>query len=349
MQKLIPDRRLESFARLGLWLDDFCRGRQPAEYEILEEAALRSENANPWFTSGFIASSLREISLMLQYDDLVNWLAPYRQELERNTGPKTIGVVMAGNIPAVGFHDYLSVLISGNRITAKISASDRYLIPALHQILLNLEPGWEGTAQFTSGIIHEFDKAIATGSNNSARYFEYYFRNHPAIIRKNRTSIAILTGKEEPDMLDGIAADAMLYFGLGCRSVTHILVPEGFELSSLNKHFKRYNHFLDHSKFRNNHDYYRSVFIVNNTPFYTAGPVMLKEDPSLTSPVSVIHCSYYKDIEHVEAFVRYAADRLQSVVTSGSFSFPAILPGHSHKPRLWDYADGVDTIRFLLE
>ncbi len=349
MHILTPDRRLEAFSRLGLWLEAFCQERQPDGHNILDEAIRRSATANPWFIPDFILCALKEISSMLQHDDLVNWLTPYRQDMERKMECRNVAVVMAGNIPAVGFHDYLSVLISGNKLTAKISASDSFLIPALHQILICLDPGWEGTAHFTSEVIRDFDAAIATGSNNSARYFEYYFRNHRAIIRKNRTSIAILTGNEEEEMLEGIAADAMLYFGLGCRSVNHLLLPEGFVLSGLNKHLERYNSFLDHSKFRNNHDYYRSVFLVNNTPFHSAGPAMLIEDTSLSSPVSVINYSFYKNNGYIDAFIRQSAGLLQSVVTSGSFPFPVVLPGHSHKPRLWDYADGVDTLRFLLE
>jgi len=349
MEMIQPDERTRAFISLGEWLIEFLHGRNPEGGEMLSEAIQKAAQHNPWFTTGTIQSALNSLATMLNPADLESWIQPYLRYMSAGTHEKTVGVVMAGNIPLVGFHDYLCTLISGHRILVKYSSDDPYLLPLIHGILGRIEPRLKDMATFTDGKLRNFDAVIATGSNNTARYFEYYFRNHPSIIRKNRSSLAVLSGSESDEELTGLADDIMRYFGLGCRNVSHLMIPEHFSFDKLEKALSNFNFCLDHHKYRNNLDYYHAVFLLNKADFRLAGPCIIAAGESLHSPVSVLYYHCYSDAEEVSAYVDLNHDQIQTIVSTGTWPFATVKPGSAQTPRVWDYADGIDTLHFLLQ
>ena len=256
---------------------------------------------------------------------------------------------MAGNIPLVGFHDFLCVLISGNKFLGKLSQNDPYLLPALSQILIEIDNRYQDYISFTTDRISGFDAVIATGSNNTARYFEYYFGKYPNIIRKNRNSIAVLSGNETKEELALLAEDMFLYFGLGCRNVSKIFVPTGYNFFLLTEACKQFAGFLNNNKFRNNYDYYKTIFLMNNQAFIDGGFYLLQENQLLHNPVSVFHYEYYPDRSHFIDFITENKENLQCIVANIPDLPEAIPFGSAQKPGLGDYADNIDTIEFLLK
>jgi hypothetical protein len=258
-------------------------------------------------------------------------------------------VVMAGNIPLVGFHDFLCVLISGNCFLGKLSRNDYYLLPTLAQILTSIDSRYKERITFTTDKIQGFDAVIATGSNNTSRYFEYYFGKYPHIIRKNRNSIAILSGHETPEDLAALTMDMFLYFGLGCRNVNKIFVPAGYNFFQLTEACKQFADYINHNNFRNNYDYYKTIFLMNNQSFIDGGFYILQENQLLHNPVSVFHYEYYIVISEVQSFIADNKENLQCIVGNMA-EIPGIIPfGKAQKPHLDDYADNIDTIEFLLK
>jgi hypothetical protein len=337
------ENRIGAFAEAGKRIRNYSADR------LLIEAVRSAEAENPWFTSEHLRHALLAWGDLLEERHLTEWLTPYRNRLEEPRTPKTVGVVMAGNIPMVGFHDMLCVLLSGNRLLARLSSTDRQLLPAVAMILKETGPGWDELISFESGRMSGFDAVIATGSNNTSRYFEYYFGKYPHIIRKNRTSVALLTGSETDEELRGLAADIFLYFGLGCRNVSKLFLPDGYDTGSLIRHFGRYSGFFNHNKYRNNYDYHLSVFMVNQVTFYDGGFFLMREHPSPASPVSVIHYEYYEDPQSVERLLTAEQDTLQCVVSAVGTGPARVRPGQAQLPELADYADGIDTMAFLAE
>jgi len=335
------ENRITSFVETGRQL---ANPHDP----LLRQAALTARAENPWFTAEHVRHAMDSWASLLTLENLTEWVRPYRERMEKSNGPKTVGVVMAGNIPMVGFHDMLCVLISGNRLRAKLSAQDRKLLPAIASILISRDPEWQDFIAFEEGLMKGFDAIIATGSTNTTRYFEYYFGKYPNIIRGSRSSVAVLTGGETEEELAGLAADIFLYFGLGCRSVSRLLLPEGYDLARLDGPFRKYAHFYDHHRYRNNYDYHRSVYLVSQIRFYDGGFYLMKEDPSPASPVSVIHYGFYKDGQEAESWIANERDRLQCIVYSGGGA-DRVRPGKSQSPGLADYADGIDTMAFLAD
>jgi hypothetical protein len=254
--------------------------------------------------------------------------------LKKNRTPFKAGVIMAGNIPLVGFHDFLSVLISGNNIIAKTSSKDCELIVKISGILCDINPGFTDKIEFTNGPLTDFDVIIATGSNNSSRYFESYFSKYPNIIRKNRTSIAILDGNETDAELESLGTDIFSYFGLGCRNVSKIYLPEGYELSKLIQNWSTFA----------NYDFNKAVYLVNKEIFHDTGYILLKENNTLSSPVSVLYFEYFKSQFAAEQRIKKNMENIQCIVGTDSIPF-----GKAQSPQLWDYADGIDTIDFLLK
>ncbi len=337
------ENRIASLAEAGRRLRSFP-GSGP-----VAEAADQARAENPWFTPEHIAAAVDAWARLLEPASLEAWLEPWRERLLRKRDPVTVGVVMAGNIPMVGFHDLLCVLISGNRLKSKLSSQDRRLLPAFVKSLEQVEPAWRERVTFEEGRLTGFDAIIATGSNNTSRYFEYYFGKYPHIIRKNRTGVAILKGSETDRELDGLAEDVFQYFGLGCRNVSALFVPEGYDLSALARPFSRFAHFFNHHKYRNNYDYNRSVLMLNGEHYTDGGFYLLKEDPSLASPVSVIHYHYYTDPGSLRDRIGQLRDQIQCIVSAGEGYPGTIPPGTAQSPGLADYADGIDTMAFLLE
>lgn len=304
---------------------------------------------NPWFTEEFVLKALEGICLMLERNNLEKWLAGYPDLNQSGPSPLKIGVVMAGNIPLVGFHDFLCVLLSGNTIIGKPASRDEHLIKALTNVLLTIDPDLTENIEFTEDHFSDMDAVIATGSNNTSRYFEYYFRNIPGIIRKNRNSIAVLNGKESDAYLAELGRDIFTYFGLGCRNVTKLYIPEDFDIKRIMQLYESYNYLYDHHKYANNIDYYRTIYLMNRISFYDNGAVILKEDAGIASPVGVVYYEKYADIDRVRHLIEELKDRLQCIVSVDPHIPGSIIPGTTQSVMPWDYADGVDTLRFLIE
>lgn len=319
-------------------------------HEQIQEYLKYSTHSNPWFTQDFLLLAIKAIGESLSMEKLNQWLKKYENDIDDINSPKTVGVVMAGNLPLVGFHDYLSVLISGNRIVAKLSQDDSKLLPLLHQILVAIEPEFGGQAVFTQEKLTDFDAIIATGSNNTARYFEYYFGKYPNIIRKNRNGVAVLTGEESQTELEGLADDIFMYFGLGCRNVSKLFIPHGYTFEVLFSAFKKYEYIAHHSKYANNYDYNKSIFLINKIKFQDNGFVLLKEDSLFSSPISVLYFEYYDKMEDLNKLLESQKDKMQCLVSNKSLKNIDHLPfGQAQQPELWDYADGIDTLQFILD
>lgn len=304
------------------------------EWEIAKDRAVQ---ANAWFTPAHIEVAVKNIvSGFLQEDKLTEWTHAYTL----SATPKTVGITMAGNIPLVGFHDFLAGYLSGHTIKIKYSSKDQVLLPHLIEVLSQWDDGINKQVQGAENLKH-CDAYIATGSNNSARYFEQYFARFPHIIRKNRTSVAILDGTETKEELRALADDIFLYFGLGCRNVTQVCVPEEYNLQLLFDAFEPYKDYINHNKYRNNYDYYLAIYLLNKVPYITNDSMLFVENSFPFSAVSVLHYRYYKDKSVLFDELKGSQD-LQCIVGKGFTPF-----GSAQVPALTDYADGVDTMQFL--
>lgn len=334
------EKRIESFSVLGKMLRNSLNGKSDDKLNSIIES---QQYKNRWFTPGNVVFAIQSIAAELTEENLYSWTSAY-PALKEDFNPIRVGLIFAGNIPLAGFHDFLTVLISGNRLVAKTSSKDPDLIPWLGETLVSIEPGFADAIEFTSGILGGFDAIIATGSNNSSRYFEYYFGKYPHVIRKNRTSIAILRGDETRSELEALGSDIFTYFGLGCRNVSKIFAPEDYDISELENHWKRWSWLSDHSAWANNYDYNKSIYLVNRQKFRDAGFFLFREDQRMTSPVSVLHYEYYNDIESVYQDTEVLKDQIQCIAGKNHTPF-----GHTQMPHLWDYADGTDTLEFLLK
>lgn len=300
-----------------------------------------SHHYNAWFTQESIHFALKEWASLLTVSQLEEWIKPYSIDEDKN--PKTIGVVMAGNIPMVGFHDYLCVLLSGHNLLAKLSSDDNKLIPILNDILLHIDEELAQKARFTNDQLSGFDAVIATGSNNTSRYFEYYFEKYPHIIRKNRNGVAVLKGEESEQELFELANDIFSYFGLGCRNVSKIFVPKNYEFRKMFECFESYNQLQNHSKYYNNYEYQKTIYLVNKTLHRDNGFALFKEDHSYASPIGVIYYEEYDDINDLKTRLEMDSGQIQCSIGKDYLNF-----GSSQKPKLNDYADGVDTLEFLI-
>ena len=325
-------KRIDSLIRLGNYLEENNKPWQ--------EAKARAETINPWFTGEFIDKAAGHIRhSFLQKDKLESWVAHYH--LDDNISPKNTGVVMAGNIPMVGFHDFLSVFISGHRQRIKLSSKDDVLLKHLVEQMTEWDESMPEHIVFAD-MLKGCDAYIATGSNNSARYFEQYFSKYPNIIRRNRTSVAILTGDETEEELNRLSDDIHLYFGMGCRNVTKAYVPEGYDFIPLLKSFDRYSWFGDHFKYKNNYDYQLSIALLNNVYYMTNGSTLMIGNESLFSPISQLNYGFYTNREELMEQLKQH-ESVQCVIGHGNIPF-----GDAQNPGIMDYADGVDTLQFLL-
>jgi hypothetical protein len=313
---------------------------------LLNNAAEQANLNNPWFTPEFIKFSFSAWSEALMEEKISRWLSSYPAG-QNSDDLKTIGIIMAGNIPMVGLHDLLCVLAGGNRALVKLSSSDEKLIPAVHQFLSDYNPDYKDLIEYAEGPIKGFDAIIATGSNNSSRYFDYYFGKYPHIIRRNRNGAAVLTGSETDEELDKLADDIFIYFGLGCRNVSKLYLPEGYEVERLFNAFSKYSYFKDKHKYRNNYDYQKSILLINCIPHKDNEFLLFKEDQSLISPISVIHTETYDSLSNLNEKLKLSVDQLQCVISADPGVENSIKPGRSQFPELWDYADGVDVMDFL--
>jgi len=338
--------RINSFNALGRHiselLEDYERNKEDA---ILAELTRQAFNQNTWFTSESVVEALKGILKFLDQTVLENWLSTY--SISENRSPKVIGTLMAGNIPLVGFHDLLCVLLSGNVLKAKLSSQDTVLMKYLANQLIAIEPRWKSYLIFSEQL-KEIDALIATGSDNTARHFNYYFRHIPRIIRKNRTACAILEGNESKTVLADLAKDVFTYFGLGCRNVTKLYVPENYNFETILHVFEERGKTaaLNH-KYVNNYDYNKSILLVNGVPHLDNGFILLKEDTSLFSPISMLHFEKYESIEELEKKLQQQKDQIQCILSGASYFNNSIAIGNAQSPTVSDYADGVDTMAFL--
>lgn len=299
--------------------------------------------SNPWFTPENVRLALSSLGNALMPEKLDRWLSAY-PELDEEREPVTIGVVMAGNIPMTGFHDLLCVLITGNRLQARLSSKDDLLIRAVAQTLTDIEPAFKPLIRLTSDRLKDFDLVIATGSNNTSRYFEYYFRKKPSIIRRNRNSMAIIDGTETDAELEMLGDDIFSYFGMGCRNVSKLFLPQQYDVTALSGHWGRYASLLSHDKYAVNLDHNRAVMTVNREPFVDGGFILFRESASLTPPLGVLHYEFYDDPQMPLKEAESHRDDLQCVAGHGHLPF-----GTTQQPELWDYADNIDTVRFVLK
>jgi hypothetical protein len=339
------EERIRSFSVLGEILRDCLEDNHVSgsSCSLLHDLIENQYKLNPWFTAENVRYAIYAIATELTEENLLKWTSSYPL-LNQDHDPLKVGVIMAGNIPLAGFHDFLSVLISGNTIIAKTSSKDSELIQAIVEVLVSVNPEFRNRIAFTTGTLSGFDAVIATGSNNSSRYFEYYFGKYPNIIRKNRNSIAVLTGDETDGELEALGRDIFLYFGLGCRSVSKIYIPKEYEISSLEKHWISFNDCIRHQKYANNYDFNKAVYLVNKESFYDTGYLLMKEERKLSSPVSVLYYDYYESQNALKQQIDVLKDNIQCIVGRDYIPY-----GMAQSPQLWEYADGIDTIEFLLK
>ncbi|MDG1870509.1 MAG: acyl-CoA reductase [Flavobacterium sp.] len=303
-----------------------------------------SQSHNGWYTPEQVYFAIQSWAEALSKENLEKWLSNYNFD---NVAPKNIALILAGNIPLVGFHDFLSVLITGHSVLVKTSSNDQHLLPFLAKYIIALEPKFADKITFVEGKLENFDAVIATGSNNTARYFEYYFKDKPSIIRKNRNSVAVIDGSESKEQLLALGEDIFRYFGLGCRNVSKLFVPKEYSFDAFFEAIFEYQDVIHYEKYANNYDYNKAVFLMSNFKLLDNGFLTLKEDASYASPISSVFYERYENLDLLEKQLNDEKDQIQCIVSNdlidGSISF-----GETQKPQLWDYADNIDTISFLL-
>ena len=338
------EKQISGLAQLGFYINKFLEVK-PENYNEVDEkfAALlrKSEIENSWVTQESQRFALKQWSDLLTEENLNHWLSKYKP----SHNSKKVGLILAGNIPMVGFHDVISVILSQHIALIKLSSKDRTMLPFLlnkWQEFSEAELQYEFVEK-----LQDFDAVIATGSNNTARYLEYYFKDHLSIIRKNRTSIAVLKGDETPEELQLLAEDIFRYYGLGCRNVTRLFIPQDFVIDGLFENFLNFKEIINHNKYANNYEYNRAIYLLNQERFWDNNFVMLKEDEALFSPLSVINFTRYKNIDEVKSFINENEENIQAIVAKPELGLDSIALGEAQNPDLETYADHVDTMQFL--
>lgn len=332
------EKRVNAFVQLGIKL-------QKLEEDQLDEFQFRTRSVNKWFDETSVNHALNGIIYLLEKERLENFVKQYQfTELS-----KKVGIVMAGNIPAVGFHDYLCVLLAGYELHAKLSSQDNYLLKAIHQLLVEIEPAFGEKVNFTEKIVMtEIDGMIATGSDNSARYFEQYFSKVPNIIRKNRTSCAIMTGEESEEEMYNLGRDIFEYYGLGCRNVSKLFVPKGYDFIPFLDQMMKYEKVAFHPTYENNYSYNKSVYLVNKEKHLDTGFLLLRASEELVSPIAVLYYEEYEKIEDVKNTLNTLSEKIQCIVCKDDIVEGSQVFGQAQYPKIDDFADDVDTIQFLL-
>ena len=348
------EKRINGFVQLGLFLKQFeLEEKNPTIsalndvfYDDFTTLILRQKAYNGWFDKQSVLKAVSEIGRSLSDEKLTNWLSNYAIPNDAN---KTIGVIMAGNIPLVGFHDFLSVLLSGNKIQAKLASTDNTLIRKIGEILIFIDPIFKTKISFVDKL-ENFDAVIATGSNNTSRYFELYFGKYPHIIRKNRSSVAIIHENDTAIELSALGNDVFQYFGLGCRSVSKLYFPKGYRIDNFFEAIlSDFQNVTQHNKYANNYDYHKAVYLLDNSQLLDNGFLLLKEEAALSSPVGVLNYEFYDSLEKLENHIEAHQHEIQCIVSSKNTPIDTLNFGEAQSPNLSDYADGVDTIQFLLE
>jgi hypothetical protein len=351
-------KNLQTFSILGKFLKQFSSvsfREEPGLEKInalfadrFLKAIIEAEVFNPWFTRDFMLYSFSSISEMLEEEKLRSWLEKYPLQDSIRGKKMNVGIIMAGNIPMVGFHDLLSVCFSGNIAIVKMSSKDEKLFPLVHEVLCFTDPSFKESVILSDQFLKNIDAVIATGSDNSSRYFEYYFGKYPHIIRKNRNSAAILTGTETEDDYKKLADDVFLYFGMGCRNVSKIFIPNGFNIPHMLDNFESYSYLYNHNKYANNYDYHKAIYLVNLLQHLDTGYLLIKEDRSYSSPVGVLFYEYYDSLSNLKSRLETDSEKIQCTVCRPGLIENSTGFGQSQRPGLNEYADNADTIKFLL-
>lgn len=366
---LTVQQRLHAFARLGEWM------RQPDER--LNEVTRSSASQNAWFTPESTSRAIRSIGQMMDAEKLKNWfekegivnspepgvsqVSSPKSEVQspksqisnlKSDVPhlnKSVGLILAGNIPLVGFHDILCVLATGNTALIKLSSQDDKLIPFVLNQLTAIQPAFESQIRYVERL-KNYDAVIATGSTNTSRYFEYYFSSVPHMIRKNRNSIAVLTGNETAAQLEALGHDIFDYFGLGCRNISKLYVPGGYKFDLFFESVEKFSPVTNHHKYNNNYDYNKSIYLVNLDKHFDNGFLLLKADERIASPLAVIYYEEYTDFNELTKKLHPVANQLQCMATQLDMDIPVqhVNFGQTQQPDLWDYADGINTVQFLI-
>jgi len=334
MSALTQEKVIIAFSKLGKLLTN--------PTDILGNAFYSAESTNAWFTSENIKKSILSFAEMLNEADLAIWF----KSVKFSTTPKKVGLILAGNIPMVGLHDVLSVLATGNIALIKLSSADDKLIKAVIAELIKVEPAFGDKIEYVERL-KDFDAVIATGSNNSSRYFDYYFSKVPNIIRKNRNSVAVLDGSESFEDIQNLGNDIFDYFGLGCRNVSKIYIPKGYDIANFYEGIESFQPIINHFKYNNNYDYNKSIYLVNAAKHFDNGFLLLKEDEHLTSPLAVLFYEEYEQLQELEDKLKNQSENIQCVISKSPLSLNTFGFGQSQHPKLWDYADNVNTVEFL--
>lgn len=331
--------RIQAFATLGYQLIEVS--------EELEQAIQQAYYHNRWFTPDNSRHMVDAVAHnYLNKQKLEQWLAPYQERVEQ-AQPKVVGLTLAGNVPLVGFHDLLCVLITGNKAQVKLSSKDVVLMQFVINKLCDIEPRFKAQIEIVERL-SGFDAIIATGGNNTSRYFEYYFGKYPNIIRKNRNSVAVLTGRETTEELSLLGQDIFQYYGLGCRNVSKLYVPLDYEFRPLFEALEPFATAMDQDKYKNNYDYNRTLMLMNSAPHLSNDFLMLKESADIASPVAVLHYQYYKNLEEVALDIRLKRTQIQCIVGRAEVSATAVPFGQAQQPALCDYADDIDVVDWLI-
>ncbi len=349
---MLQNDKKRSFIELGKFLSQFSLDASIKNETVLHndlffqpflDLIQLSQSHNGWYTPEQVYFAIESWSEALTEENLNQWLSSYTFDTSTQ---KSVGLILAGNIPLVGFHDFLSVLISGHQVLVKTSSNDQHLLPFLAKYLIAAAPILENDIQFVKGKLEHFDAVIATGSNNTARYFDYYFKDKPSIIRRNRNSIAVLNGQESTQDLENLGEDIFRYFGLGCRNVSKLFVPKGYDFTSFFEAIFKYQDIIHYEKYANNYDYNKAVFLMSNFKLLDNGFLTIKEDASYASPISSVFYEFYENLEAIQTRLAEENEQIQCIV-SNDLVQNSIPFGSTQKPKLWDYADNVDTLKFL--
>jgi hypothetical protein len=344
---MIIEERVQAFAKLGNFLKDYLSERKNTsssdKYALLDETVKKSFVYNGWFTQDNVLRALNGISLFLNESDLTK----FAKQVKEPASPKTVAVIMAGNIPIVGFHDFLCVLLGGHKILIKLSSDDKILLPFLSNVLIEIEPGFKEMISYAEGKLQNFDAVIATGSDNSAMYFKQYFEKYPHIIRKNRSSIAVLSGNETKEELSLLGHDVFDYFGMGCRSVSKLFVPKGYKFDTFFESIFSFGSVMDNKKYANNHDYNSAIYLLNQHKFLDNNFLIIKQSDDLHSPVGVLYYEVYDDLEELNSRLKPLEPELQCIVTNMALSVSKYALGTAQCPTVFNFADNINTLAFL--
>lgn len=343
------EKRVDTFHKLGELFKNISEGKKESLYkewsDKFSEAITSAYQYNNWFTKDNIVLSLKNWSKELNNKNLFSWIKKYNT---KDCSDKTVAIIMAGNLPLVGFHDFICATLLNYNCLIKLSSDDKILFPLIVDFMNFISPGFKNKINFTEQPLKNFNGVIATGSDSSFKYFEYYFKNYPKLLRRNRHSIAILDGNESKKNLNDLAGDIFNYFGMGCRSVSKIFIPDNYNFDLLFNSLYKFKDIINHNRYANNYDYNKAVYLMSEQKFTENGFVMLKEDKKLGSPIACLFYEKYNSYSELKKYIRLEKRSLQCIVTNLNIS-NSITFGESQTPKIDNYADNVDTINFLLK